>query len=108
MIDRNGIPIIGQHSRHYMKRYDFVRSVRKSHAYNRWRKECLQNKCSICGSTANLTVHHKTPLSVLLEQYNINSIGKMLQYKNILFNGNGETVCDSCHIKIHEGGNYEL
>lgn len=65
---------------------------RDSTEVSKWRKRVLErdgNQCTKCGSKENLEVHH---------------IAHWAEYPELrLIEENGETLCNECHAKEHEG-----
>lgn len=66
------------------------KGVRVSIEYRQWRRSVLDRdgyRCTECGNTSNLEVHHIIPFSLLLDS-------------SLLFElSNGLTLCKTCHVK---------
>jgi len=85
------------------------KKIRKSKAYRVWRKAVFDRDgyhCQDCGeNTRDLRAHHKgIPFSVLLEQYQITSVVKARQCKELWDVSRGQTLCDDCHHKTDTYG----
>lgn len=69
---------------------------RNNYAYRKWREKVIdrdKGKCVLCGSSANLEVHHIKPFAQFpTERLNIN---------------NGVTLCRDCHKRVHKEKNIE-
>ena len=58
-------------------------------------------KCVKCGDNYKLEAHHIKGVSVLLELFNITTLNKARETKELWDINNGITLCKKCHYKIH-------
>lgn len=107
--ENNGLPSIPGFVKN--KRWEQIRSRLASTAmYLKWRSSVLNRdgyKCSECGSTDELRVHHHMTLLEISMKYNpkfsldeeyIQATINSKEFQDI---NNGITLCNSCHLKQH-------
>jgi len=86
-------------------------AIRTSAPYLKWVKKILKMdnyECQICKSTEKLEVHHKIPLSKIVQENNIKTLDDARKCKDLWDVNNGIVVCRKCHYKIHNRRyNYE-
>lgn len=91
------------------KKYSVLRKrIEQMPIYERWRQDVINrciNKCQMCGINNNLEVHHRVSFYLLLKQYNITSIEKAFENKNLWNIDNGEVLCKECHNKMESSIN---
>lgn len=80
-------------------------SLMKTKLYKLWRNSALERdsyKCTECGTTTNLHVHHKVHMITICRKYDYNrkAIMKSEEFNDI---SNGQTLCQVCHTKKHFG-----
>jgi len=88
----------------------FIRSIRHTEKYYKWKKNCLERDkyvCKMCGSIKKITVHHmgKSMYNFVMEHgFDKNNIYNDPVFFDI---NNGETLCRRCHFLKHikKGGN---
>lgn len=79
-------------------------SIRQMGENRKWMEQVKVRDCCCvrCGSTNDLEAHHKTHLSVLIEQHAIKSRDDARRFAHVLWDdSNGETLCESCHYQEH-------
>lgn len=76
----------------------FVRSSKK---YGRWRIGVLlrdNHTCCLCGETPKQPeVDHITPLSKIINDFNLNSLDDAYMCREVWDISNGRTLCKECH-----------
>lgn len=91
------------------ERYEKLRQRLCKHAsYLRWKKKVLIRdgyKCTDCGNTQKLRVHHVLGLNRIVYKYNptlsLDKMGVVLDSAEFNDYSNGKTLCISCHMKEH-------
>ncbi|MCR4334753.1 MAG: hypothetical protein NUV47_03455 [Patescibacteria group bacterium] len=92
----------------HQKYLDLRKQIEKMPIYQRWKQEIMNkcgSKCQMCGSSNNLQVHHLDSFYSIIKQYNITSIEKAFECKQLWNVDNGEILCKNCHDKMESSIN---
>ena len=79
--------------------------IRNLYHYKKWKQRIKirdGNKCRLCGSTNNLSVHHIIGLEQLLRNLNITTVEQAKNCRQLWDFDYGITYCRRCHDKFHE------
>ena len=79
-------------------------TLRTHSKMNNWTKKVYrrdQYKCTNCGSEESLNAHHIIHLADLINSYNIKTIEDANKFPIMWDISNGTTLCESCHVEIH-------
>jgi len=90
-------------------RTKLVHLLRGCNQYNIWRQKVYkrdQYTCQHCGSTVSGTLNadHIVPISYIIENNNLQTMGEAYECKILWDISNGRTLCESCHQKTDTWG----
>lgn len=78
-----------------------VKNIRNMFEYKNWRREVYQRdkyRCLFCGVNCDdLNADHIKPFSLILDEFNIDSVDKAILCKELWDITNGRTLCHDCH-----------
>ena len=72
--------------------------------YKQWRIDVLtrdQFECQHCQTEEDLCVHHIIEVERITTDYNIKTLKKVKRCRALWDLNNGQTLCRSCHTKLH-------
>lgn len=81
--------------------------IKGTKVYKEWKKKIKETNsytCNRCGYSKHknkITIHHKTKLSKLIKNYNIESVTDALKCRTLWQTELGECLCLNCHEKLH-------
>lgn len=94
------------------KSYIVLRAeIEKMPIYEGWRKDVIkkcESICQMCGYCENLEVHHRISMHSILKGYNINSVERAIDCKQLWDVNNGVLLCKECHDKMESSKNRQV
>jgi 5-methylcytosine-specific restriction endonuclease McrA len=77
-------------------------TIRNSYEYTSWRDKIYkrdQYTCIVCGKQRHLQAHHVKAMSIILRNNGIKSFDGAIKCDEIWDVNNGQTLCETCHVK---------
>jgi hypothetical protein len=82
----------------------FNKTLRSTSEYYQWRSNVFQRdgwRCQTCNKRGDiLEAHHKIEFNQIIKNYNIDTIEKAIECKELWDLDNGVTLCETCHSLI--------